>query len=148
MQQTYGEAMTKVENIALQIIADVAKEQSANMVVAKAALLYMDDAFDVTAEVTRRLDEKLPSMAINLHREAGHRDRAAAAAKGARTARGQGKNRPWPIRASSPSPGPSPWPRSRREPARAIAGAAEAERILHGRSAARRGRARARHLPR
>jgi hypothetical protein len=60
--------MTKVETAALQIIADVAKERKANMVLAKAALLYMDDAFDVTAEVTRRLDEKFPSMAVNLRR--------------------------------------------------------------------------------
>ncbi len=42
MQQSYSEAMTKVENVALQIIADVAKERKANMVVAKAALLYLD----------------------------------------------------------------------------------------------------------
>lgn len=66
MQQSYGEAMTKVETAALQIVAEVAKERKANMVVAKAALLYMDDALDVTAEVTRRLDEKLPSMVVNL----------------------------------------------------------------------------------
>ena len=64
MQQSYSEAMTKVESAALQIVADVAKERKANMVVAKAALLYMDDALDVTPEVTRRLDEKLPSMAV------------------------------------------------------------------------------------
>jgi len=68
MQQSYSEAMTKVESAALQIIADVAKERKANMVLAKAALLYMDDAFDLTPEVTRRLDEKFPSMAVNLRR--------------------------------------------------------------------------------
>jgi outer membrane protein len=66
MQQSYSEAMTKVESAALQIVADVAKERKANMVVAKAALLYMDDAFDATPEVTRRLDEKFPSLAVNL----------------------------------------------------------------------------------
>ena len=61
MQQSYSEAMTKVENAALQIIADVAKERKANMVVAKAALaLHGATALDITAEVTRRLDAKLP----------------------------------------------------------------------------------------
>ncbi len=65
MQQSYSDAMTKVEGAALQIVADVAKERKANMVVAKAALLYMDDGLDVTAEVTRRLDEKVPTMAVN-----------------------------------------------------------------------------------
>jgi Skp family chaperone for outer membrane proteins len=66
MQQSYSEAMTKVETAALQIIADVAKERGANMVVAKAALLYMGDDLDVTPEVTRRLDDKFPAMAVNL----------------------------------------------------------------------------------
>jgi Skp family chaperone for outer membrane proteins len=71
MQQNYSEAMTKVETAALQIVADVAKERKANMVVAKAALLYMDDAFDVTPEVTRRLDQKFPSMPVNLPKPGG-----------------------------------------------------------------------------
>jgi Skp family chaperone for outer membrane proteins len=71
MQQTYSEAMTKVETAALQIVADVAKERKANMVVAKAALLYMDDAFDVTPEVTRRLDEKFPSMPVSVPKAGG-----------------------------------------------------------------------------
>jgi Skp family chaperone for outer membrane proteins len=69
MQQSYSEAMTKVENMALQIISDVARERKANMVVAKAALLYMADGIDVTAEVTHRLDEKLPALAVNLPKE-------------------------------------------------------------------------------
>jgi Skp family chaperone for outer membrane proteins len=68
MQQSYSEAMTKVETAALHIVADVAKERKANMVVAKAALLYMDDAYDVTPEVTQRLDQKFPAMAVNLRK--------------------------------------------------------------------------------
>ena len=66
MQQSYSDAMTRIETVALQIIADVAKERKANMVVAKAALLYFADGLDVTAEVTRRLDQKLPTMAVSL----------------------------------------------------------------------------------
>jgi outer membrane protein len=71
MQQSYSESMTKVEGVALQIIADVAKERKANMVIAKEALLYMDDALDVTAEVTRRLDVKLPALAVSPPKAAG-----------------------------------------------------------------------------
>jgi len=66
MQQSYSEAMTRIEKVALQIIADVAKERKANMVVAKDALLYLADGIDVTAEVTRRLNQKLPTMTVNL----------------------------------------------------------------------------------
>ncbi len=69
MQQSYSEAMTKIENEALQIIADVAKERKANMVVAKAALLYLADGIDVTAEVTHRLDEKLPSIPVSVPKD-------------------------------------------------------------------------------
>jgi outer membrane protein len=81
MQQSYSDAMTKVENAALQIVADVAKERKANMVVAKAALLYMEDGFDVTAEVTKRLDEKVPTMTVNLTAAAGDTTAASTPAK-------------------------------------------------------------------
>src|SRR6185437_14978706 len=38
LQQSYNDAMTKVENTALQIIADIAAERKANLVLAKAAV--------------------------------------------------------------------------------------------------------------
>lgn len=69
MQQSYTDAMTKIENAALKIIANVAKERKANMVVAKAALLYLAGGIDVTAEVTRRLNQSLPSIALKLPKE-------------------------------------------------------------------------------
>ena len=84
MQQSYSEAMTKVENAALQIVADVAKERKANMVVAKAALLYHGRR----ARRHRRSDRSAstrncPSMAVNLPRSsergAGRRQDAAGA---------------------------------------------------------------------
>ncbi len=80
MQQSYSEAMTRIENVALKIIADVAKERKANMVVAKDALLYLADGIDVTAEVTRRLDEKLPTMTVNLPAETSTAAKAPASA--------------------------------------------------------------------
>jgi outer membrane protein len=69
LQQTYSESMTKVENAAMQIVSDIAKERKANMVLAKAALLYQTDGLDITAEVTRRLDEKLPTMVVTLPKD-------------------------------------------------------------------------------
>jgi outer membrane protein len=71
LQQSYSESMTKVENVALQIISEIAKERKANIVVAKAALLYMEDALDMSGEVTRRLNDKLPTMAVGLPKETG-----------------------------------------------------------------------------
>lgn len=64
LQQAYNDAMTKVENTALQIISDIAGERKANLVVTKAAVLFTAEGLDITQEVIRRLDEKLPSVLL------------------------------------------------------------------------------------
>ena len=66
LQQSYKEAMTKVENAALEAIADVVKERKANLVMAKQALVFEDESMDITAETITRLDKKLPSVPVNL----------------------------------------------------------------------------------
>ncbi|MGH6977126.1 MAG: OmpH family outer membrane protein [Stellaceae bacterium] len=66
LQQSYNEAMTKIENMALQIIAQVASEHKANMVLTRAAVLFVANNLDITAEVTKRLDAQLPSMSVKL----------------------------------------------------------------------------------
>jgi len=69
LQQTYNEAMTKVESTALQIIADIAGERKANLVVSKAAVLFEAPGLDITPEVIRRLDQKLPAVPLALAQE-------------------------------------------------------------------------------
>lgn len=64
LQQAYNDAMTKVENTALQIIADIAAERKANLVVTKAAVLFEAPGLDITQEVIHRLDAKLPSVTL------------------------------------------------------------------------------------
>jgi outer membrane protein len=64
LQQAYNDAMTKVETTALQIIADIAGERKANLVVTKAAVLFEAQTLDITQEVIRRLDEKLPEVPL------------------------------------------------------------------------------------
>jgi len=71
LQQAYNDAMTKVENTALQIIADLAAERKANLVVTKAAVLFTAQGLDITQEVIRRLDEKLPSVQLAVPPDAG-----------------------------------------------------------------------------
>lgn len=66
LQQSYQEAMTKVEHAALEIIADIAKERNANLVLARAAVLFQSEGFDVTDEAVSRLDRTLPSVAVTL----------------------------------------------------------------------------------
>lgn len=64
LQQSYNDAMTKVENTALQIIADIAAERKANLVVAKAAVLFEAPELDITQDVIKRLDVKLPQVQL------------------------------------------------------------------------------------
>ncbi len=66
LQKAYNDAMSKVENTALQIIADVAAERKANLVISKAAVLFEEPAFDITQDVIHRLDAKLPAVSLNL----------------------------------------------------------------------------------
>jgi hypothetical protein len=56
--------MTKVETTALQIISDIAAERKANLVVAKAAVLFEASELDITQEVIKRLDVKLPQVQL------------------------------------------------------------------------------------
>jgi Skp family chaperone for outer membrane proteins len=65
LQQSYKEAMTKVENAALEVIADLVKERKANLVMAKQALVFEDESMDITTETIARLDKKLPSVPVN-----------------------------------------------------------------------------------
>lgn len=64
LQQSYNDAMTRVENTAVQIIADIAAERKANLVVAKAAVLFEAPELDITQEVIKRLDVKLPQVQL------------------------------------------------------------------------------------
>jgi len=66
LQQSYNESMTKIENTALQIIAQIAGEHKANMVLTRAAVLFAANNLDITAEVTKRLDDQLPTMQVKL----------------------------------------------------------------------------------
>ncbi len=64
LQQAYNDAMTKIENTALQIISDIAAERKANLVVTKAAVLFEAPGLDITQEVIHRLDVKLPLVSL------------------------------------------------------------------------------------
>lgn len=64
-QQVYTEAMGKIEEQALRIVAEIANEHKANLVVQKAAVIFAKDGFDITQEAMVRLDERLPSVTVN-----------------------------------------------------------------------------------
>jgi hypothetical protein len=57
--------MNKVEEGALQVVAEIAAEHQANMVIQKAAVIFGKDGFDITADAMQRLDQRLPAVTVN-----------------------------------------------------------------------------------
>lgn len=70
LQKSYNDAMVKVENAALEAIADIVKERKANLVLAKQAVVFEAEGLDITAEAMTRLDKKLPTVQVNLPKPA------------------------------------------------------------------------------
>ena len=66
LQQSLSEAMGKVKNAALEVVADIVKERRANLVLEKQAVVYEPEGMDITADAIQRLDKKLPSVPVNL----------------------------------------------------------------------------------
>ena len=65
LSQGQNEAEKTVMKAILQILNDVAKERNANLVLDKAVVVMFDNAYDVTDEIIKRLDEKLPTMTVS-----------------------------------------------------------------------------------
>jgi outer membrane protein len=70
LAQAYNTAMLKVEKTALDIIAELAKERGANLVLAKQATILQAEGADITAEVVARLDKTLTSVPVHIGKPA------------------------------------------------------------------------------
>lgn len=68
LAESQREAYAKVELEMLQIVANLAKEHNANLVLNKSTVLMFDTKFELTDEVIKRLDEKLPSVTVSFNR--------------------------------------------------------------------------------
>src|SRR5260370_38207577 len=71
LQQSLNEAMVKVKNAALEVIADMVKERRANLVIEKQAVVFEAEGMDITADAIARLDQKLASVPVNLPKPDG-----------------------------------------------------------------------------
>lgn len=79
LQQSLDEAMTKVRNAALEVVAGIVQERRANLVIEKQAVVFEAEGLDVTQETIARLDQKLPSVTVNLPKPAGEASKGEAA---------------------------------------------------------------------
>src|SRR5262249_47449599 len=65
LEKSNGDALQKIQEEMLKIIADIAKQRKANLVFQRADLVLFDQAFDVTDEVLQKLDEQRPALTVN-----------------------------------------------------------------------------------
>jgi outer membrane protein len=65
LEKSNGEALQKIQEEMLKIIADIAKQRKANIVFQRADLVLFDQTFDVTDEVLQKLDEQMPTLTVN-----------------------------------------------------------------------------------
>jgi outer membrane protein len=65
LEKSNNDALAQIQQQMLKIIADIAKQRKANLVLQRADLVLFDRSFDVTAEVMQRLDEEMPVLTVN-----------------------------------------------------------------------------------
>ena len=64
LDQSYTDAMNTVRSALLDIVGSVARERGANLAVVKQQALWTDQPLDITDEVLKRLDQKLPKVDV------------------------------------------------------------------------------------
>lgn len=65
LERSNNDALEKIQEAMLKIIADIAKQRKVNLVFQRTEVVLFDPAFDITDEVLRRLDEDLPSLTVS-----------------------------------------------------------------------------------
>lgn len=65
LEKSNNDALSKIQQAMLKIIADIAKQRKANLVFQRTDLVLFDRTFDVTDEVMQKLDEDLPVVTVN-----------------------------------------------------------------------------------
>lgn len=66
LDQAFADSMKQVRDNLLQIVADVAAENGATLVLAKQQVVIVEKSLDMTEAVMKRLNEKLPNVAVSI----------------------------------------------------------------------------------
>lgn len=79
LEKANADAIQKINEEMLKIIAEIAKERKANLVFVRSELVLFDQNFEVTDQVLQKLDEQLPTVTVNFTAPAASNAPAAAA---------------------------------------------------------------------
>jgi Skp family chaperone for outer membrane proteins len=66
LDQSFTDSMNKVRAALLEVVDTVAREHGANIVIIKQQALWTDKPLDITDEVLKRLDQKLPKVNVGI----------------------------------------------------------------------------------
>jgi len=70
LDQAFTDSMNAVRGALLEVVDKVAHEHGANIVIVKQQALWTDQPLDITDEVLKRLDQKLPKVGVAMPAEA------------------------------------------------------------------------------
>ncbi len=64
LEAAFNEAMTTVQETILLLIRDAAVENKYKIVIPRSFVIFREDALEITDELLKKLDEKLPSLTL------------------------------------------------------------------------------------
>jgi Skp family chaperone for outer membrane proteins len=65
LEKSNGDALSKIQEEMLKIIAEIAKQRKANLVFQRTDIVLFDQSFDITDEVLQKLDEQMPALTVD-----------------------------------------------------------------------------------
>lgn len=65
LDKAFGQALSDIQKAVHDIVEDIAKQKGLQLVVPTSQLLYADPALDISEEVQKKLDQKLPDIKLD-----------------------------------------------------------------------------------
>ncbi len=65
LDQTFGQALNKIQKKIADIVADISKDKGVEVTIARSQVIYAGGAIDITDEVLKRLDSDMPKVEMS-----------------------------------------------------------------------------------
>jgi Skp family chaperone for outer membrane proteins len=69
LDQTFANGLGEIRNALFQVTADIARERSINVVLPKESVVLIAKSLEITDEVLKRVDQRLPTLSLKLPTE-------------------------------------------------------------------------------